>query len=482
MSSKVCRHLHNVVNNAPELRYIIELFSEGFTRRRMAHSGLEKANYHHHTRNSCPPERKRHIYFSNYAARSTAASGGAKSSALPSITRDRVERFSFPEHARRRSRLHYAFDVPQDLLVLGYKSVNPNGAHKYYLRLLTLSSMGSSPHPVASQEILQLSYDTPFMIDETQLRVAGSLLAVGLLHPMIRSQIVVWNWRTGDQLMDIGRVRVNRVRLQDFCFLSESRIMFLCTTPSMIFLEIWSIDPDSPVVNNGRTLLRLSLPDLGSINFHNYCITYGPFQSDIPQNAPFVKRPGGCVYAIILFHLPPRPFSPALLFVVHHDKITALLQTSENVAVAIPWDDWGPRSTRMFSGNFTSHHWAPVHSGWVYHERLLGSFMTSYQEDLRTESEKIFDFNIRPYVRQLAAEAEVERRGELVVAPTTSHVRVDETGRTVTVTTSLPFYSFPLEVPGTDQRCNFMLDENHLLGILSDGPERPWDLDIFFFD
>ncbi|TFY66747.1 hypothetical protein EVG20_g4336 [Dentipellis fragilis] len=500
--TQVCKSIHSIVNHAPELLYLVELWAEGFV-------DGPPSNISSHERMDLLVRRAAAWRSLSWKTRTTIVMPWAYTFRVANgifLSRvqqqpDQLPAAGVPDHPLYQVSLatassgfpqsgqddftskYFVFDVPQDLLVLGF---NPNGADansRLRLQLRTLSSLGSSPHPAASQDMLPVSHDAYFDAFASHIQVAGPLLGIGVTRSSRFHTVLVWNWKTGAQLVDTDSV--DRAPIDEFCFLTPHRMMLVSPTPSTLSLEIWSVDPDSFVVNDVRTLLRLALPDLGYRNFFNFCISHGPFHTDIPWDVPFAKRSGGRVYVISLRHKPPRPRSPRLLFVIRHDTIIAFLQRhiANDNAIAIPWEEWGPQNTRMFYRNRNiREHWNTMYNGWIYHERMLGCFMTSYDEDHIIDYEQILDFNVRPYMRQSSVAARVEGKGQLVTAPTTACVRVDDTGRTVTITTSLPFYSTPVDVPGTDQHIGFTLDEHHLLGVKALDFDPPSGLDIFSFE
>ncbi|KAA1473481.1 hypothetical protein DENSPDRAFT_277414 [Dentipellis sp. KUC8613] len=270
------------------------------------------------------------------------------------------------------------FDVGQDLLVLGnvcYRRDDGGGfaepiVARHSLRLRTLSSNGSSPHPDASCEVLLLSFDAPSPENtETLVRIAGTLLGVVVQHATQGFCIAVWDWKTAHMVVNFDGA-LNRVPLCDFCFLSLHQIMLVCCAPSDVFLEVWSLDPDSSTVNSNRQLLHLSLPDVGVETYKAFTIYHGDFQSDASQDVPFVKRSDGRVYAIgtCSFHVTP---TSELCYVFHHDFISSMLSdTTRNLTEVIPWNDWGPRNTRAFLRRIS-----PA-NGSVCNERLVGRFYT----------------------------------------------------------------------------------------------------------
>ncbi|KAA1477274.1 hypothetical protein DENSPDRAFT_875168 [Dentipellis sp. KUC8613] len=281
--------------------------------------------------------------------------------------------------------------------------------------------------------------------------------------------LIIWNWKTGVKLIDMSSS--GGYGLYDFCFLTQYRAMLITSTSSTPCLEVWALDPEASTVSTAQTPVFLYLPDLGFDDFIGFSISQCPLYSDIPRDAPFVKRPGGHVYAINIRHSPPRPVSPGLLFVVRHDTIMDLIRRKERPSggVTIPWEEWGPENTRMFCRHMSREHWNSIYNGWISHDRLLGIFTTSYEEDRVLGPEQILDFNVRPYMRQSATASGVAGKGQLVTAPTTACVRVDDAGQTVTITTSLPFYSTSIDLPGTDQRTGFLLDEHYLIGVKFQG-------------
>ncbi|TFY66752.1 hypothetical protein EVG20_g4338 [Dentipellis fragilis] len=497
--TRTCTFLHSAVNHSPELLYRVELAAEGFVDHAASDLSVrERLNllirqavawrslrWRKQTTFTTPqieffhfadgtfiarpcvsigiPERVLHIYQSSPALES----GGAFPINLELETDANV------------SGAYHTFDVSQDLLVLGYQHHLPNDLPRVRLRLRTLSSHGSSPHPAASQETLELSYNAPAPVIRCRFRIAGPLLGVGTEDATRGYFVFIWNWKTGDTVLDMDST--DRASLYDFCFLSEYRLMLLCATASELFLEIRSVDQESSATNDSKVLLRLSFPDLGSQFFSGFSLSHGPFQSDISEGTPFVKRSDGRIYAIVL-RRHRRQVSPAFCFVVHHETMTALLQQKETKH--IPWDEWGPKNTRMIYRHMLRSEWATVINGWICNERLIGSVHTSYR---RYEPRRLLDFNVRPYIRQLAmtpnhAGASTEEAGELVTEATTISLEVGIPEHTIAITTSLPFYSVPINLPDMERRLVSIMDDRHLV-FTEDcrAPERD-TLDIFAFE
>ncbi|KAA1473480.1 hypothetical protein DENSPDRAFT_277376 [Dentipellis sp. KUC8613] len=518
--ARVCKFLHDVVNRAVQLLYTAELQAEGFVDFADVHGNIP-------VRDRLKMVIRHAQAWRTLSWKTQASVGLRKSGSLQIVngtlvcqTLDFIDRIPHKKNYLFQLSLdtldeklfeddyddelfdtYQSFDVGQDLLVLGNVGFRRDNAGNFVqpvvarhrLRLRTLSSNGSSQHPDASHEALLLSFDAPSPGTVSSLvRIAGTLVGVIVQHATQGFCIALWNWRTGHMLVDLENP-LNRMPLCDFCFLSQSQIMLVCSAPPDLFLEVWSLDPDSAAVNNDRPLLRLSLPDLGIETYTWFSFSHGPFQSDVNQGVPFIKRPDARMYAVITQRNDERP-TPLLCIVFHHDTILALLQNNEPASEEHPktvrWSEWGPHGTRMFLRSQPP--WGNLNTGWVYNERLVGTFATSTIADSDgegdfSETEQILDFNVRPYMPQSAAASELglaEGKGQLITEPTTLALPVNYRRRTVEITTSLPYYSIPVDVPDENRYVGVLIDEQHLLGLKAgNGRSRiPIGFDVFTFE
>ncbi|KAL6306499.1 hypothetical protein BKA93DRAFT_143960 [Sparassis latifolia] len=259
---------------------------------------------------------------------------------------------SLPSHANPTLKLaersvehivaNFAVDPSQDLLVL----LDAEGC----VRLRTLSS--NSVHPLAQLGTLpgrltNLSFES--------LQIAGDL--VGLFSPRSEYTLRIWNWHTGSIILEEHESSLIFVPTS-FIFLS-SRVLLLSDKPNSGSLVLFAFT-DAQVVSTTpltfSTFHPVAILNLPLVRdkyiIGNMSLGIAPLLAGVIPGVPFATSPAERIIVMQLSYLASnrRQISGAFSGFVHCRYLLSFVSSSldgQIQARVVPWDEWGPKNTRI---------------------------------------------------------------------------------------------------------------------------------------
>ncbi|KAI0326592.1 hypothetical protein GY45DRAFT_1328758 [Cubamyces sp. BRFM 1775] len=295
---------------------------------------------------------------------------------------------------------HVYVDYKQDLMVYSYfvihTNLNRSRAHCHFASL----SDGFNPHPLASRRELTGDQAIPLAGSaRISLRVAGDLVLWTTSGIAILS-VIVYNWKTGVIVwrMDSENGLKGRQYNVDVGLISSSALVLIDTAE--FFLCLYRFDPtatsDSSTASADGYVCMLQLPERTSIELAcsvEHCNAYSlESRSAIPAPASFLPDRSLTVLVLkfvwhpqlieLLEGTPAQRNESCRLFVpletlhrfLNGSKDTRsgiMADSSDGVRCGfdtdakddcrvIPWEEWGPRGTRMVrmkaDSRFASRH------------------------------------------------------------------------------------------------------------------------------
>jgi hypothetical protein len=276
----------------------------------------------------------------------------------------------------------FAMDTSQDLLVLFKGGEDPGfpmvvvfpGVLELHVRTMSTNQM----HPEARVPVLR----TPVLYPVTSVFVQVVDDVVGVMYCVdpARPRITVWNWKTGQLVVDRASNNLPP-GTWDFSFIN-SRALFVTTGNGSGSLELFtfacdpagthadsdgsSTSPSELQPPEPRTELThvasLHLPPIHpSVRVLSVGAHTGPFLAGCPPDAPFVSSNEHRVYVLTVqyVHLPtldgPRTRPRMCVFLQYRTLERYLARGVAHVASAgdacrsleVPWAEWGPTGARM---------------------------------------------------------------------------------------------------------------------------------------
>ncbi|TFY79742.1 hypothetical protein EWM64_g4271 [Hericium alpestre] len=138
--------------------------------------------------------------------------------------------------------------------------------------------------------------------------------------------------------------------------------------------------------------------------------------------------------------------------------------TGEAVDIFVPWEDWGPGYSRLFTVKPLTYIGNPPHRS-IAGERIALQLRDNNGKD----TAYVLDFNLRTHKRTLSASS----NGSAAAIAFGSTTYISPGFFAAPVTTSLPYTE--VEIPDHEQYYDFMLDEERLLCM------KPGGIDVLVF-
>ncbi|KAI0326597.1 hypothetical protein GY45DRAFT_1328762 [Cubamyces sp. BRFM 1775] len=285
---------------------------------------------------------------------------------------------------------HVYVDYQQDLMVYSYRTIHTDPevsrAHCHFASL----SDGFNPHPLASRR--ELTCDHVIPLEESthiSLRVAGDL-ALWTTSSIAFLSVIVYNWKTGVivwRMDEDSGLEGNHYNV-DVRLISSTALVLIDTAE--FFLCLYRFDPtatsDSSTTSADEYVCMLKLPERTSTQLAcsvEHCGAYpSESRSIIPAMASFLPDLSLPVLVLkfiwqpqfmVLLEDTPAPVERGELYrlfvpleTLHRflngsedtrsgfmaDSSDGILykfdtETTDDGCVVVPWEDWGPRGTRM---------------------------------------------------------------------------------------------------------------------------------------
>ncbi|KAF5391192.1 hypothetical protein D9757_003141 [Collybiopsis confluens] len=330
-------------------------------------------------------------------------------------------------------------------------------------------------HPLAKVPSIPIaiSQEAPSI----NLEIVGSYLALVTTFwrpPGERSRVYVYEWQTGELVMDISG---DPYSYSGVIFLSHDIIMLPNIESSA--LELWKI-PRSGEDQPSSPLLKLSLPRLQPQNILRFMSCRAEpnpvgFNNELKHSSqPFHYDP---LESIILLHLRVQNIPNSSLFTIfiHRRSLLELLSNQAiNNGKPVPWADWAPPITFCVDLIGLPSRWVTTTSNTRY-TRLPGAMEAG---DGYGESHiVVIDFNphnVRKAERELEKDPNVRKavsRGRRVVDP--QRLFAEE------ITSNLPCV-----ITTTPERYRLdgvLMDESNILGLRTDARGRIRSVEVLHF-
>lgn len=360
----------------------------------------------------------------------------------------------------------FAIDPSQDLIALVQSDnifVNNSGYTEVHLR--TISS--NIKHPEASSPFLRaLTLST---MTSAFIQIVDDV--IGMMYWMeLESRITIWNWKTGQTLVDCDGDDLPS-DISDFSFISNRAYMITCGTNGGS-IQIFTFGENEHEIIH---VASLSLPPLKSRVHLGHCgIHTGPFVARCLPNTPFWTNQEERMYVLSVQYVQENPDVPSarprfFLFFKNSTPLRYIQKYHEQRGTSsfeVPWEEWGPRESRML------HHQLPYQwLRYVHGHRVVFPLLTG--------SMQVLDFNVRKTKRHVfPLQPDSKASIEVVDQPSTI---VSEGIFPGPVETSLAYRACRRdELKGFS---GVMIDEQRLIGLKSpsfaDGDIK--DLYVFVF-
>ena len=266
------------------------------------------------------------------------------------------------------------------------------------------------PHPLASTPVLEVCIlKDRHVMPMVNAVIAGDNLAL-VVSSSWEGDLSVWNWRTG---VKKGEVHVPEPRL-GLHFLRED--LLLNGNLTNMSLDIYRIsEPNSTPwlshetegneigANHVRLVHSLGLPRINEIDYETieiFCRSQPSFPLPPPRepNLPFISNPQS---AILLIEVGiqkadwgSEPFR-TFFFIVHRRTLLEMALEAMNSPIQdlseverVPWDSWGPHSTRMLTDDSITEDCSAASTGtrciWLHGPHLEVLNFGCHQTDVRT--------------------------------------------------------------------------------------------------
>ncbi|KAJ7673729.1 hypothetical protein DFH06DRAFT_1081558 [Mycena polygramma] len=340
----------------------------------------------------------------------------------------------------------FAIDPTQDLLA----RYNATPGIVARLELCTISSQ--QPHPLAAQPHIDISADE---LPPLSIQIADDAIGIFFLDSI---RFVLLNWRSGIILTD-----VDLLDIEDFHFLSP-RSYILVHAYDDGLVEVVTFDGLRP--NSSTRVATLLLPELTiKAYISSAAIHAGAFLTKAPSGtAPFSKSNNNRIY---MFHI-NYSLSDWFHLFVHgrfFQQFVVDYMRDKTVKLNVPWDDWGPQSSRMLRG--------AAHEGTrqVHGERVALPCKSP-------SSVQVLDFGIIPrHAVDTVPPSSTQSEIELHMEPSSLEVTNIFSGP---VTTALPYSSTIRSLEGEEHNM-FLIDEDRLIGINLDDAAPSHQMTVYTF-
>ncbi|KII93780.1 hypothetical protein PLICRDRAFT_49798 [Plicaturopsis crispa FD-325 SS-3] len=335
---------------------------------------------------------------------------------LPSVTRG-IEFRSWEIEDTGALVRDFGMDPSQGLLVLIVRPpISPvREGRVCYIHLRALDTGGPHPLVPGSSAILEHVQNLrPGHRVSYTIQVSGCYLGV-MFHRhggLGNNDLVIWNWRTGHRQM---LLTTNGPGLRSFAFLSDRHVMVstikdaLADPPFRLAILDFK-EASGELVGLDRALCSFMLPPLedDSAESLEFIIRSDPAPTYIPDpdlHLPFFTSQDKRIFVLTMY-VTSGAFDNAVasfILFIPYKTLMAQLQTPRPMDwdKQIPWDDWGPRGTRLIRDPGQSLVWVCYICGMRY---VVAQLNPSVQED--SVWLDVYDFNEISFNRALKAQDE----------------------------------------------------------------------------
>jgi len=367
----------------------------------------------------------------------------------------------------------FAMDPSQDLLVLIENPKGTNwGISRDELRFSCIHFRNlrtGEAHPSARLATITHEQDTPDALVKYTLQVSGDHIGI-LFHHQGGNELLIVEWKTGQVKM-----RVFGDEIRSFAFLTDQHVMIavLSAMGSHLLVMDFKHAPERPGrvsledVGNSQGVSSFYFPRLSyASTIIEITIRSDPAPSWTPHpnlQIPFFTARDSRLYVITIWVENHAQMLSVVLFVPSSTLISRL--NDGRFGDHHPWEEWGPRGTRMIP--------SPGHSFvWVCY--VFGTKFVVHRQLGTTPSIQVYDFNHLALQQALGSDNVPSNMTERVVWSSVVHnYGVFSTA----VSTSLPYLTrtTPLQLESGDA---VMCSEDSLI-IVKGNDERQFRILTF---
>lgn len=360
----------------------------------------------------------------------------------------------------------FAIDPSQDLIALVQCDDNfMNNSSYTDVHIRTISS--NVKHPEASSPVL--STLTPSTITSAFIQIVDDVIGMMFWMEFENPRITIWNWKTGQVLDDRDGDNLPS-HISDFSFISNRAYMITRGIEGGS-IQIYTFGENQHEITHVASLL---LPPLKSRHLVHCAIHTGPFVAKCLPNTPFWTNQEERMYVLSMQYIQADPSVPSarprfFLFFKNSTPLRYIRkyrEQGEANPIAVRWEEWGPRESRMLQHQ-VPYQWLRYVHGYRVVFPLLSGHM------------QVLDFNVRKTKRHVFPQ-QPDSKASIEVVDYPSAI-VSDGIFPGPVETSLPY-----RVCRRDELKGFsgvMIDEQRLIGLKSpsfaDGDIK--DLYVFVF-
>ncbi|KAG1834914.1 hypothetical protein DFJ58DRAFT_821238 [Suillus subalutaceus] len=360
----------------------------------------------------------------------------------------------------------FAIDPSQDLIALVQCDddfVNNSSYTDVHIR--TISS--NVKHPEASSPVIRTL--TQSTMTSAFIQIVDDVIGMMFWMEFENPRITIWNWKTGQILVDRDGDDLPS-HISDFSFISNRAYMITIRTDGGSIQVFTFGEKQHEIVH----VASLSLPPMKSTHLVHCTIHTGPFVARCLPNTPFWTNQEERMYVLSVQYVQVDMNVPSarprfFLFFKNNTPLRYIRkyrEQGETNPLEVPWEEWGPRESRML------HHQVPYQ--WL---RYVHGYRVVFP--LQSGNMQVLDFNVRKTKRHVFPQ-QPDSKASIEVIDYPSIILSDGIF-SGPVETSLPY-----RVCRRDELKGFsgvMIDEQRLIGLKSpsfaDGDIK--DLYVFVF-
>ncbi|TFK62395.1 hypothetical protein BDN72DRAFT_827503 [Pluteus cervinus] len=325
----------------------------------------------------------------------------------------------------------FAMDPTQDLII--FLEDRSLALPSMQLQIRTFST--HQPHPEATSPVIPISG----RFDSGALQIAGDLVAVFYIG--LSTYLHIWNWKANKLVVDM---RFTSIRPVDFTFLSENA--YVLTFPADHgHLAVYSVSsPDQ----RARLFLPVLCADVNQ-ELERLAIHTSPFFASPLPGRPFTTSETNRIHVLSMEYAGFYQSTFELRAFIPNDVLLSYVSSYHDQTQHIPWEDWGPKNTRVLEA-LQSHSWLRFVSG----SRVVMP-VARFKWDLQ-----VLNFQT------------MRKLDEPLDTATATHIKEPTVIRRPTffkddIVTHLPYSLCTRQIPPALQipYISFMIGEDHLLGL-----------------
>ncbi|KAG2753864.1 hypothetical protein P692DRAFT_20796932 [Suillus brevipes Sb2] len=468
--SCVCRKLKRVIDSSTELQYLIELALDcmldgpqstaSVAERLEQLQNLRRAwilfEWKKEVRVPMPGFCHAYELVGGVFAKTSSSVGGHNQPGPRKFISSWLPSSSDPGHTLVRADIgvstrDFAIDPSQDLIALVQSDNNfMNDSSHTEVHMRTISS--NVKHPEASSPVLRTL--TLSAMTSAFIQIVDDVIGMMFWMELERPHITIWNWKTGQTLVDRDGDDLP-THISDFSFISN-RAYMITRGINGGSIQVFTFGDNEHEITH---VANLSLPPLKSRSHLVHCAIHtGPFVAKCLPNTPFWTNQDERIYVLSVQYIQVDPDIPSarprfFLFFKNSTPLRYIQryrEQRETSYIEVPWEEWGPRESRMLNHQVPYQWLRYVHGHRVVFPLLSGSM-------------QVLDFNLRKTKRHVfPPQPDSKASIEIIDYPTTILSDCIFPGP---VETSLPY-----RVSRRDELKGFsgvMIDEQRLIGLRS---------------